>query len=338
MSDSLQRWLRAQAHTLRVAGSYLLVIMIMSVGFSAVFYHTSAGELNRQLPPDSWFEGVPPDNDFGSYHAFFRSRISEGRLELLHRLILLNIAVLVLGALLSYYLARRSLAPIERALEAQKRFASDASHELRTPLAAMQAEGEVALRDPKLTLGRAKAVLQSHLEEVTRLQALTEALLKLAREDNPVNPIPVTLPYVVSEALNGCLKAAQSKDIVIDDRTPKIQVMADPAGLTQALSVLLDNAIKYSEAGSTIHLTAGQSGREGWLQVQDEGVGIGAQDLPHIFERFYRADSSRSKQNVEGHGLGLSLAAKLINQLNGEITASSRPGQGSIFTIKLPLA
>jgi signal transduction histidine kinase len=331
-------WARQHSSTLRLSGSYLLVIMAMSIGFSFVFYRAAAGEVGRQLPPDSYF-GQIPDVGYRGYHNFFVNRISEARSDLLGKLLVMNLLVLVLGGLLSWLLARWTLTPIEQTMEAQGRFAADASHELRTPLAAMQSENEVVLRNPKLTLARAKAVLQSNFEEVIRLRALAETLLRLAWTDAVDTPLmPVALADVTSDAINNCLKAAQDKTVAIDDNVAKLQVLADKEGLTQALSVLLDNAIKFSQAGAVVRITAVQHNEEGWLSVVDEGSGIAASDLPHVFERFYRADSSRTKQTATGHGLGLPLAAQIVHQFGGEIAAASTLGKGSTFTIKLPLA
>ena len=331
-------WTNRNASTLRLGGSYLLIIMAMSLSFSYVFYHEASREVGRQLPPDSLF-GQIPGVGYQGYHQFFANRISEARADLLGKLILMNLLILLLGGLLSWWLARWTLTPIESAMESQGRFASDASHELRTPLAAIQSENEVALRNPKLTLQRAKEVLRSNLEEAQRLRALSETLLRLAHTDaSDTAPAPVTLSAAVSDAINACLKSAQDKNIAIDDDIPKMTVLADTAGLTQALSVLLENAIKYSDVGKTVRLQASRHDKEGWLSVVDEGVGIAPKDLPHIFERFYRADTSRNKQKADGHGLGLPLAAQIVHQLGGEITATSRVGKGSTFTIKLPLA
>ncbi|MDB5169019.1 MAG: putative Histidine kinase [Candidatus Saccharibacteria bacterium] len=329
-------WLKKYDATLRLSLSYLAIIMVMSVAFSITIFHTSAHEIGRQIPPDSFFSDQV--TGAGTAHVFFQNRIDEGRHELITRLIWLNVAVFLLGSLLSYLLARRTLEPIEEAMETQARFASDASHELRTPLAAMQTENEVALRDSKLGLPKAKALLVSNLEEVVRLRALADTLLQLAHADHHSSPpSPVKLNDAVSEAINNCLKAAQAKEIAIEDTIPKITVLGDLPSIAQVISIFLDNAIKYSEPKNAIQISAKTVGKEAWLSVTDKGAGISAQDLPHIFDRFYRADSSRSKQHVEGHGLGLSLASKLADQLNGELSAKSKPGKGSVFTLKIPL-
>jgi len=117
---------------------------------------------------------------------------------------------------------------------------------------------------------------------------------------------------------------------------PAVTVRGDAAGLRQALIILLDNALKYG--GQQIQVTAERRGKYAWLRVHDNGPGIARQDLPHIFERFYRADSSRSKAGTGGYGLGLSIARQIVAQHGGRLTAQSQPGTGATFIMKLPLA
>lgn len=327
-----------QSRTARLAASYLAIIMLMSVGFSVIFYNTSSHELQRKLPPPTIFYRAT-DNDQQGYERYVDNRISEARQHLLLNLALVNLLTLAGGSMLSYMLARRTLEPIEQAMEAQARFASDASHELRTPLAAIQTENEVALRKDSLTLERARDLLSSNVEEVKKLRELAEGLLRLAREDRHELTIePVALADVATEAMNRVIKSAQAKNITITDKVDPVKALGDLPSLTQILSVLLDNAIKYSAEGQNVIITGKAKGKQAVLSVTDHGQGIAHSDLPHIFDRFYRADSSRSSQNQSGYGLGLSIAYKIIQQHGGTITVTSAPGKGSIFTIKLPLA
>lgn len=328
----------ARSRTARLAASYLAIIMIMSVGFSMVLYNTSSHELGRKLPPPSIYAQFS-DNIQLDYQHYVDKRIQQARNRLLGNLALLNVATLVGGSYFSYLLARRTLEPIEEAMEAQSRFASDASHELRTPLAAIQTENEVALRKDTLTLSRAKELLQSNLEEVKKLRELADGLLRLAREDNHELAMDaVSLSTIVTEATNRVIKPAQQKHIEIHDNIIDAKVFADSASAIQVISVLLDNAIKYSDKKQPISITSWIKGRFAFISVTDKGQGIAEEDLPRIFERFYRADSSRSSQNVSGYGLGLSIAYKIVKQHGGTISVTSAPGQGSTFTIKLPLA
>lgn len=359
--------------TARLAGSYLLIIMAMSIGFSYVFYQTSSHELGRQLPPPSVFVGnanaggntitisdgdtttatptittaAPSSADVqvreiradSRYTKFFQKRIDEARDELLAKLLLLNLVALVVGAGLSYYLARRTLRPIEAAMATQRRFVTDASHELRTPLTAILTSNEVALRNGDLKLQQAKDVIKSNVEEVKKLKDLTDGLLNLAKQNGSSLMIkPVSLQQIVSDAMNRVIPAAQAKEISVDDKSPNIKVLGDKSALTQVMVILLDNAIKYSPSKTTIHLEGHKKDGRGFLAVRDEGRGISPVDLPHIFDRFYRADKSRTNSEADGYGIGLAIARKIVKQHDGKIAADSTLGEGSVFVIELPLA
>ncbi|HSX43822.1 MAG TPA: ATP-binding protein [Candidatus Saccharimonadales bacterium] len=345
--DQLKHEYRNNASTIRLALSYLTIIMVLSIAFSVVFYKTSIHALGRQIPPPSIYgEGFRTDggggvigNGDGGFTTFFTQRYSEGRNDLLARLVLLNVLAFFIGSVISFYLARASLEPIEEAMEAQSRFSSDASHELRTPLTAIRTRNEVALRKPKLDATEAKQVIQSNLDEVIKLEMLSEGLLRLARQDGkPLELSAVGLDEIATEAINKVIEPAQAKNIVIDETVPKISVLADSASLAQAVKILLDNAIKYSSPKSKVFVSGYKKGKHGFLQVKDQGQGIKVADLPHIFDRFYRADHARTKKGENGYGLGLSIAQKIIEQHGGEITVKSIVDKGSTFTIKLTLS
>ncbi len=335
---SVTRFMRSA--TARLAASYLAIIMVLSIGFSFVLYQTSAHELGRQIPPSSLFASSQAElSEKFEYHSFWQQRIEEGQSHLLGRLVILNLSVLIVGAAFSYYLARRTLWPIENAMETQGRFVTDASHEIRTPLTAILASNEVALRKPNLTLGQAKKVISGNVEEMNKLKSLSDGLLDLSKQDsNNLVKKPVSLQDVAGEAMNRVLPAAQAKNISIKDDVPAVKVLGDMPSLAQAVAVLLDNSIKYSPAKSTIYLSGRTQGRHGYINVRDEGAGMAFKDLPHIFERFYRVDPARTSASADGHGIGLSIAQKIVGQHHGKITVDSKPGQGSTFTIQLPLA
>ncbi|MEO8691294.1 MAG: HAMP domain-containing sensor histidine kinase [Candidatus Saccharimonas sp.] len=328
----------------RLALTYLGIIMLMSIGFSFAFYSTSARQLGRQLPPSSFFENYSTDSadqtipgrGKSDVEIFIRQRIDEGRSELLMRLIWLNIVALILGGALSYALARRALRPIEKAMNAQLQFIGDASHELRTPLTAIRVSNEVALRKSKLSLAEAKELISQNTEDVTRLQTLSDDLLRLVNgEDVDHELSSISLQAVVAEAMNQVVQLAQAKSIEVDDQVSNIKVIANKQSLIQIITILLDNAIKYSEPKTAITLEATADTKYAYLEVKDEGIGIQESDQAHVFERFYRADKSRSKQQHEGYGLGLSIADRLVAQQRGEITVKSTLGHGSTFIIKL---
>lgn len=342
---AVMRFLRSV--TTRLALTYLVLIMLMSIGFSFVFYNTSAGELSRQLPPNSFYSTAAPDDSRSGnggqphhdFDKFFQDRIDEGRHALLTRLITLNGLALVVGGLLSYALARRTLRPIEDAMDAQNQFVSDASHELRTPLTALQTTNEVALRKPKLTLTEARGLIQSNVEETIKLKALSDGLLGLLKQDKqPLARATVALPEVMQQALDQIVILAQAKKLTITDTVPRLTVLGNQQGLIQVLTILLDNAIKYSPRKGTIYIDAKAKGKYVYVTVRDEGAGITPEDLPHIFNRFYRADTARTNSSQHGYGLGLPIAKKIIEQHYGEIQVMATPKRGATFTVRLPLA
>lgn len=327
--------------TAKLAATYLAIIMLMSIGFSAVFYSTSARQVARPPVPQSG--QFSPSTTIGTQQPFdievrraVEARFAEAREALFMRLIWINLVALVAGGVISYALARRSLQPIEEAMEAQTQFVSDASHELRTPLTVLQTTNEVALRKKKLDNKDARELIAHNVEEVKKLRDLSDSLLDLLKTDKEISLTTVNLQDVVTESLQHIVKVAQQKDITIEEAVPPIKVQSNKLLLSRVMTILLDNAIKYSENEKVIKITAKQIADKTYVYVEDEGIGIKASDLPHIFRRFYRADKSRSTVGVSGYGLGLSIADKITRQLNAKIQAESTVGQGSTFTLILP--
>ncbi len=307
--------------------------MLLSVGFSFLLYNVSVAELsrsaNRPLP-----------------YYFYQRNMSElrrqdlltGESNVKQNLLLLNLVTLGLGGGASYWLARRTLKPIEASMEAQSRFASDASHELRTPLTAMQTEIEVALRDKRLTLVEARELLDSNLEEVGKLRSLAEDLLQLSRAENQqVSTETVDLSEVVRQVMERYESAAKQRKVTFKTQLKSVTSRGDAASLVEVVAVLVDNAIKYSPRGSQVKIAVNQIKHQAVIEVRDRGDGIAAEHLPHIFDRFYRAESSRSKQQASGYGLGLSLAKHIVDAHGGVIDVSTVPHKGSTFKVTLPV-
>ncbi|CAN5131771.1 hypothetical protein BH09PAT3_BH09PAT3_3470 [soil metagenome] len=332
------------ATTTKLATTYLLIIMLMSIGFSIVFYNTSSHALDRQIPPnDAMFrtrqENITQQPQNTKIRDFLNRRAEEGRDALAMRLVVLNVTALLGGGVISYLLARRSLRPIEQAMEAQVQFVSDASHELRTPLTSIQTSNDVALRNTKLTLADAKQIIKENTEETIKLKQLSDGLLNLAKNDHTRTKLqPVSIQAALAEAINQVIPAAQEKHIVIDDHSPNWHVLSNQQALSQVLVILLDNALKYSSKKSTVYVTATKKGNHAYVHVQDEGIGIRASDMPHVFRRFYRADAARSDGHRQGYGLGLAIAANITSVHDASISVQSELGVGSTFTVKLRLA
>ena len=319
---------------------YLGIIMAISIIFSATLYRVSSNDLDRNVNRQiGYFNNFLAPDQSVSYGQLRQRQLDQDVGHLKTNLVLFNLLVLVGGGAASYWLARRTLQPIEDALDSQSRFASDASHELRTPLTAIQAENEVALRSPSITKAQAVGLLKSNLEEVAKLRALSEGLLRLANGNGDLeNPEPVAINTVAALAATRYEKAAAAKKITIADKTTGLEVMGDRDGLTELLSIFIDNSIKYSSSSSKIKLTSKKDGKTVRVKIADTGQGIKQTDLPHIFDRFYRTDSARSKDQTGGYGLGLAIAKKIVEAHRGYIEVASTVGRGTIFTIFLPAA
>ncbi len=318
---------------------YLGLIMILSIGFSVILYHISSDEINRSLRRQGAYISISLlPREFSTIQEFRAGQLAEEQGRLKQNLLMFNIATLLAGGAASYLLARRTLAPIEESIERQSRFTADASHELRTPLTAMQTEIEVALRNNSLSTDEARQLLQSNLEEVAKLRALSDGLLKLAQqEDKDFSKEIIDLAKVVKESHKRLVRAAKQKNIIIEISTTSAKVKGDFESLVELVVILLDNAIKYSPTGSKIEITETSHGKTALVSIRDYGVGIEPSDITHIFDRFYRAETSRSKLQSEGYGLGLSIAKKIAELHSGVIDVKSSIEKGSTFVLKLPL-
>jgi signal transduction histidine kinase len=319
---------------------YLAIIMAISLMFSGMLYHVSGDELgrnvNRQVGYFERFLGPDQSNDYG---VLRQSQLDQDMHHLRVNLFVFNLLVLIAGGAASYWLARRTLDPIESAMESQSRFASDASHELRTPLTAIQTENEVALRDKSITKTQAVRVIKSNLEEVAKLKALSEGLLRLANGNGAIeHPQPVSLKDVTGLAVSRYEKVAEAKKIIIKSKMIGLKALGDKESLVELMAILIDNAIKYSTSGATITINDSRRGRQVSFTVSDKGMGISPKDLPHIFDRFYQAESSRNKQTAAGYGLGLAIAKRIADAHKGHINVTSTLGKGTAFTVYLPAA
>lgn len=331
---------------------YVAILMLVSIGFSSIIYNLSAAELDRGLgdqarifrnytptvtdPADPAVGNNPPEDITFSQQTIFNARNK----NLQRNLIYFNILIMILSSVASYFLARLTMKPIEETMDAQNRFAADASHELRTPLTAMRTEIEVGLRDNKISVEEARQLLSSNLEEIGKLEALSNGLLELAKYDSKLKSDvhKIDLTEIITEAYERVEKIANAKEIAFNNNFSDVVVFGNKQSLVELFAILLDNAIKYSPAKSTITIKTTKDKKYGIITITDKGNGIKATDLPHIFKRFYRADQSRSKNKADGYGLGLAIAKSIVDIHKGKINAQSTPNKGTEFTVKLKLA
>ena len=323
---------------IKLTGWYLALIMLVSICTSLALYHVSTGDLQRNARRQvGYFNNFLGPGDISNLTDLRQRQLEEDSGHLKANLVLFNLAVLIAGGGASYLLARRTLEPIENALEAQSRFTADASHELRTPLTAIQAENEVALRNPDLSKKQAVEMLKSNLEEVAKLKALSDGLLHLASSSGslPEGQL-VSLADIATQAQKRWAKIASAKGVALKAKLADAQVHGDSTSLVDLVSILLDNAIKYTPKGGQVNLNSGVKEKIPFIEVKDNGPGIKAVDLPHVFDRFFRADSSRSKNSSNGYGLGLAIARKIADSHNASLEVRSTLGRGSSFTLRLP--
>jgi len=233
------------------------------------------------------------------------------------------------------------LGRLQAAFDQLRRFTADASHELRTPLTAIRSVGEVALQDQR-SPAEYRDVIGSMLEEVDRLTRLAESLLALSRADAghvQLQRENISLLRLAEEASSVVEVLAEEKQQHIDiEGDANLQVSVDRLILRQAIVNLLDNAIKYSPAGSHIFVRVQSGGdKQVFLDVVDQGPGIPAEHQPYVFDRFFRVDKARTRE-WGGAGLGLSITRWAVEAHGGVITLESEEGHGSTFRVSLPLA
>lgn len=329
--------------TFKLTMWYLAIVMAISLAFSIVLYNVATRELDRGLHNETQriyrqfpvFEGNPLLKPHADY--------DNGAHRILLRLAAFNLVVLVGAGLSSYWLARRTLEPIEAAHEQQKRFTADVSHELRTPLTALRMESEVALMNKKAAAKELRATITSNLEEVTKLEGLVNNLLRLTHletDELRQNFTRLSTKTLAETALKQVATMAEGRKVKLDSDLKDLPIYGDSGSLTQLLVILLDNAIKYSPDGSAVSLGVRKADGSAVITIEDRGQGIDPVSLEHVFDRFYRADGSRTKTDdaTDGHGLGLSIAKLIADLHDSRISLSSRVGHGTIATVTLPLA
>jgi signal transduction histidine kinase len=243
-------------------------------------------------------------------------------------------SILLLGAA-SWWLAGRSLLPAQKAWDQQQTFVANAGHELRTPLTLIRAGVEVAMRNQ--TGGEQKALFKDILQECDHMARLVEDLLLLSRLDSGRLQLEhqlIALPNFLSEILRQVERLAEKREIHVSLNQAQGKVWGDPTRLRQVLLILLDNALRYTHAGGHIQVATQLQGQMVHIIVTDDGYGIPAEHLPHVFERFYQVENTRTDE-PRGNGLGLSIAKALVEAQGGTIRLESRVGEGTQVILAL---
>jgi signal transduction histidine kinase len=266
-------------------------------------------------------------------------------LQTLLTVLLVGGAVAMLVAVLFGYLyARRALVPIRHSLAAQREalrrqreFAADASHELRTPLTVIRSSVEHLTRHPDKTVAEQHEALEDIDAEVDHLTTLVDDLLLLARSDSGAVALerqPLDLGDIAFEAAGGLGRMAEDRGVHVEVDPEPAMLEGDPARLRQLVSILVDNAIRHSPRDGRVAVVVRSSDDMASVEVDDEGPGLRDEDMPHVFDRFWRAPSAPSG----GTGLGLAIAKWIVDRHGGRIGVANRPDGGAAFRVELPVA
>ena len=312
---------------------YVLLSLGLSLLFSGVLYHFSTRELAEALHNQYQVLAI---NDGDSRLDTSSQELDTRSQHLLLNLVYFNTLVLVGSSVASYGLARRTLRPIEVAHQAQIRFTAEASHELRTPLAAMKADTETTLMEQTDDPAVLRRTLQDNLNDIAKLEKLTDHLLELSRYKSQAAVVRETIDLegIIRDVAKQFQQPISAKQLKIRTNTLPLQVTGDQQAVRQLITIVLDNAIKYSQPKGVIALSLSKDNRHAVIKIADEGIGIRVEDLDHVFESFYRAQNVSTK----GYGLGLPLAKGIVEAHGGTIAIQSQPPAGTVVTVKLPLS
>ena len=314
---------------IKLTAWYLLIIMFISIAFSLVIYQGLMSEVRR----------------FSRAQKIRIERIDEDIFnEIKQRIIIelgiINIFIFLSSGALGYFLAGKTLRPIQEMVEEQNRFISDASHEFRTPLTALKSSLEVNIRDKNLSVEDAKKIMNESIKDVNDLQRLSDSLLQLSQYEKPQNHINfeiISLKQIINESINKIKPLAIKKNITIKDDILNVNIKGNKYGLIDLFVILIDNAIKYSKEKSEIIISSKRIKNLVYIKINDKGVGIDKKDIPHLFDRFYRSDKARSKKEIDGYGLGLSIAKKIVDQHGTSIKIESKLKKGTTVVVSLPI-
>ncbi len=285
-------------------------------------------------------------SDAGQVHlAFADVSAASGWQTLALTLAGVGVAALAVFFVISVFFSRWALRPVKQAWDQQRQFVADASHELKTPLTVILANTSILMAHPERTVASQSQWVESTQAEGTRMQGLVADLLLLARidaeETDIVKPKPterIDFSKLVEGELLQFESVAFERNIALDGNVDEgAMVVGNAERLRRLATTLLDNACKYADEGGTVSASLARRGNFAVLAVYNSGSVISKEDLPHVFDRFYRADKARTS-GTGGYGLGLSIAREVAEEHGGTISASSSPEAGTLFTAKIPLA
>lgn len=299
-------------------------------------------------------KGILRDESVGSSYRYLTRTHEDGRIavaftdsevetavvgSLLSTFLVVGFLSLLCIFISSWFLTNRALVPIRQAWDRQNRFVADASHELRTPMTAISTNLDVILSCPEDTISSQQKWFLNIRRAYQRMNTLVDDLLFLARSDageltDPVSSIDLKPEF--EETLDTFEAQFLKNNLSLDStRLESVVLKASGKRIRQVMAILLDNAVKYTHPGGAITVGCRKEGSRAEFSVQDTGIGMEAEHLDRIFERFYRVDPSRTR-DIGGNGMGLAIARQIVSQHGGTLQVDSAPGQGSTFVVSLP--
>lgn len=316
------------ATRLRLTFFYMLILAVLLVLFSQI---VAAGFIRDLEFRTRRFPGPPEQRELFIQEAEDRLRFN---------MLIVNGGILFLVGSLSYFLAGKTLSPIQKALHEQKQFLSDASHELRTPLSILKTNIELELLAKKSDQREHKKNLQSNLEEVNRMARLVNELLLIARLDSRRGNVQygsISLTEVLETAVVRLKSYAFNHNVNITRPLPrqKLMVSGDRDALLTVFSNIMKNAIEYNKKNGVVSVSAQKTAGYISVRVTDTGIGIPKDQIPLVFNRFHRVDISRTGK-TDNNGLGLSIAQAVVHEHHGEIVVKSKENEGTTITVTLP--
>ncbi|HEY1041146.1 MAG TPA: HAMP domain-containing sensor histidine kinase [Candidatus Paceibacterota bacterium] len=309
-----------------IAWTKLIAIYILTSGFflsilSYVIYIAIRGNLISVIG--------------GLYNPFTEELILNQALSALkERILLADFFVMIIVVVVAIFITARTLNPIRRNMQKQKRFIADASHELRTPLAILKLDIEVLLREKKFNEEQTRDSLKSLVGEVDSIINLTNSLLSLSRTKLHADREQIKAEQLLKSVVDNFQTLAHEKGLMLTftSTAPQATIRAHRADLERIYTNVLKNAYQYTPAGGMITVDLSKKGNSIIVTIQDTGIGIHADNLERVFEPFYQEKTSRTG---EGSGLGLSLVKKLLEEYHGTIELESEQGKGTKVTITL---
>ncbi len=315
-----------QRARLKLTAFYVGIIAVILIVFSLVLYYSFVKNIR--------------DNFEGNFSNDQAQELVIGKTtdQLQVIILFIDFVILLVSSGLGYFLAGKTLKSIQQAMDKQKQFIADASHELRTPLSVMQTNLEVALREKEWNQERGRALIVSAIDEVKLMAKLTEDLLMLLKLENQQKNYTlkrVDISKIVEQVVRKMQNIALRNQIQLSvTHAEAAFIEGDTEALQQLIMNILSNALKFNRTEGSIYATIKRHRGNVIIRIQDTGIGIAKEDLPHVFERLYRADRARRRNG--GTGLGLSIAQEIVRKHNGTINIESEIGKGTAVTIIFP--